>query len=162
MSSQEPVADRPSMPGYGIAAADEGEGLLPWSWAEQRLADAVRYWLATATLDGSVHLAPVWGVWSDGALWFSTGAASRKARNIAADPHVSVGADVGDEQVVLSGAAEPVSGAWPREEYARKYGEAPPPGEPVFRVKPHRVLGFVERPEGRFTATATRWTFPPA
>jgi hypothetical protein len=34
MTQAEPVASRPYMPGYGIAAATEGKGLLPWAWAE--------------------------------------------------------------------------------------------------------------------------------
>ncbi|MFG1646895.1 hypothetical protein ACGFMK_42015 [Amycolatopsis sp. NPDC049252] len=33
------------MPGYGIAAA--GEGLLPWSWADERLRASHDFWLAT-------------------------------------------------------------------------------------------------------------------
>jgi hypothetical protein len=32
-----PRASRPSMPGYGIVGPDEGRGLLPWSWADERL-----------------------------------------------------------------------------------------------------------------------------
>ena len=33
----EPTASRPHMPGYGILDADRGKGLLPWSWAKERL-----------------------------------------------------------------------------------------------------------------------------
>jgi hypothetical protein len=33
----EPRASRPYMPDYGVQPADEGTGLLPWSWAEERL-----------------------------------------------------------------------------------------------------------------------------
>ena len=33
----EPHASRPYMPGYGLLGPDEGTGLLPWSWAEERL-----------------------------------------------------------------------------------------------------------------------------
>jgi hypothetical protein len=35
-----PRASRPYMPGYGIQGPDEGSGLLPWSWAEQRLTES--------------------------------------------------------------------------------------------------------------------------
>jgi hypothetical protein len=38
------------MPGYGVLVAAEGTGLLPWSWAQDRLARARNYWLATVTL----------------------------------------------------------------------------------------------------------------
>ena len=33
----DPAADRPHMPGYGIRGPAEGSGLLPWSWAVERL-----------------------------------------------------------------------------------------------------------------------------
>jgi len=44
------------MPGYGIAGPGEGRGLLPWSWAEERIAAARRYWLATVAADGAPHV----------------------------------------------------------------------------------------------------------
>src|SRR5262249_17191311 len=64
----EPIASRPHMPGYGTLPAGEGGGLLPWSWAEERLARSHDYWLATVTPDGAPHLMPVWAVWLDGRL----------------------------------------------------------------------------------------------
>jgi hypothetical protein len=33
----EPRATRPYMPGYGLLDATQGTGLLPWSWAVERL-----------------------------------------------------------------------------------------------------------------------------
>ena len=79
----EPTATRPYMPGYGVQPATAGRGLLPWSWAEQRLIRAHDYWLATVTPDGAPHLMPVWAVWHTGALWFSSSNGSPKARNLA-------------------------------------------------------------------------------
>ena len=38
----EPNATRPYMPGYGILPATEGTGLLPWSWAVERLSYVAR------------------------------------------------------------------------------------------------------------------------
>lgn len=43
------VVDRPSMPGYGSAPADEGT-LLDWSRAVRRLSDSKCYWLAILLL----------------------------------------------------------------------------------------------------------------
>ena len=77
-----PIASRPYMPGYGVEPPDGGMGLLPWSWAEERLIASHEYWLATVRPDGRPHLMPVWGVWSDGSLWFSSSEGSRKARNL--------------------------------------------------------------------------------
>ena len=37
------------MPGYGVQPATEGTGLLPWSWAEERLTAAHEYWVATGS-----------------------------------------------------------------------------------------------------------------
>ena len=34
------------MPGYGTLPATEGGGLLPWSWAEERLIRSHDFWLA--------------------------------------------------------------------------------------------------------------------
>ncbi len=42
-----PRVSRPYMPGYGITGADQGSGLLDWSWAAQRLTEARNYWVAT-------------------------------------------------------------------------------------------------------------------
>lgn len=70
------------MPGYGILPADEGTGLLPWSWAQQRLSSSVNYWLASVWPDGRPHVMAVWGVWDGLLLWFSSGGRSRKTRNL--------------------------------------------------------------------------------
>ena len=61
----EPRSGRPHMPGYGILGPDGGTGLLPWSWAEERLRDSRNYWLATVRPDGRPHVMPVWAVWDD-------------------------------------------------------------------------------------------------
>jgi Pyridoxamine 5'-phosphate oxidase len=73
------------MPGYGILPADQGRGLLPWSWAVGRLRDSHDSWLATTWPGGGAHVMPVWSVWHDDALWFSSSVGSRKAVNLAHD-----------------------------------------------------------------------------
>ena len=50
----------PHMPGYGIAGPDAG--LLPWSWAEERLCDAWRYWVVTSRRRRAARDAGVGGV----------------------------------------------------------------------------------------------------
>src|SRR5262245_38782878 len=107
----EPVASRPFMPGYGIAAADEGVGLLAWAWAEERLSTSRNYWLATRWPDGRPHIMPVWAVWLDGALWFSSSNDSRKSRNLANDPRCSLTTDDSQNPVVVEGVAERLSTA---------------------------------------------------
>jgi len=153
-------ATRPHMPGYGIA--EDGAALRPWSWAERILRSGHNYWVATARPDGRPHAMPIWAVWHAGALWFSSGAKSRKARNLAARRECSVGTERGKGAVIVEGTARriPASKA-PREIaklYAAKYGEGYPPDSPVFRVDPRVVFGFSEA-TGEFTETATRWLF---
>jgi hypothetical protein len=53
------TASRPFMPGYGVAPASEGSGLLPWSWAEDKLRTSHDYWLGSVWPDGRPHLMPV-------------------------------------------------------------------------------------------------------
>jgi hypothetical protein len=49
---------------------------------------------------------PVWAVWLDEALWFSSSRASRKARNIAAGSRCAIATDDPYEPVVVEGEAE--------------------------------------------------------
>jgi hypothetical protein len=156
----QPITDRPVMPGYGIDTDDTG--LLPWSWARQRLTDAHNYWLATTSTAGVPHLAAVWAVWYDGALWFSTGGRSRKAADLAARPECCLAPEHATESVVLTGTARRVSGDLdaPGQAYAAKYGSdfPDPAGNPVYRVAPRTVVAVIEG-EPAFTTSATRWRF---
>jgi general stress protein 26 len=161
----DPVAiDRPDLPGYGIEPAEAGEGLLPWAWAIVRLESARNYWVATASPDGVPHLAAVWGVWVGGALYFSTGARSAKARNLALSARCVVTPEYAGEAVVVHGVAERVgdraAADYVQRAYTEKYGETfpDPAQEPLFAVAPRVVLGFVSD-SARFTTTATRWHF---
>jgi hypothetical protein len=159
----EPRSGRPHMPGYGIADAEAGDGLLPWSWAEERLTAAHNYFVATMRPDGAPHVMAVWGVWLDGVFVFSTGRQSRKARNLAADKRCTVCTERADEVVIVEGAAEemthpellvPFAAA-----YKAKYDWELDPGlGPIFAVRPRRAFGFIEHSD-RFTGTATRWLF---
>jgi PPOX class probable F420-dependent enzyme len=149
------------MPGYGVAGPDEGRGLLPWSWAQERIAAAERYWLVTVSPDGAPHVMPVWAIWHEAAIWLSTGGESRKARNLRREPRCALHVD-GPDPVIVNGVAEIVAdpGAIARmtAAYAAKYGEAPPdPGaNPIVRVRPERVFGLVE---DEFATSPTRWIF---
>lgn len=164
MAGPTPTADRPEMPGYGIVPAGAGGGLLPWSWAAERLERAHHYWVATTRPDGRPHLAAVWGVWDGEAFCFSTGGRSRKARNLAAQARCVVTPEYAGEAVVLEGIAERVTDpgrlAEIRSTYLRKYGTGfPDPDEnPIFAVRPTVVFGIIEQ-EPDFTGRATRWRF---
>jgi nitroimidazol reductase NimA-like FMN-containing flavoprotein (pyridoxamine 5'-phosphate oxidase superfamily) len=105
-----PRASRPYMPGYGILAAGRGSGLMPWAEAERRLTTSRNYWVSTVTAAGHPHLMPVWALWIDAALWFSSALRSRKVRNIVAHPQCTVATDDADNPVIVSGPARIVTG----------------------------------------------------
>jgi pyridoxine/pyridoxamine 5'-phosphate oxidase len=99
------------MPGYGTLPATEGSGLLRWSWAEERLARSHDYWLATVTPWGTPHIMPVWAIWHEGRLWFSSSNGSRKTRNLTGQPQCSMTTDDPLEPVVVEGAVERITDA---------------------------------------------------
>ena len=151
------------MPGYGILPADAGEGLLPFAWAEERLARARSYWVATVGAEDAPHLAPVWGVWLDGEFFFSTGRRSAKVRHLMRMPRCVISADGAEEAVIMHGTAhevdDPATLARLGAAYVAKYDvNVTSMDEPIFRVRPERAFGFVDSGE-RFTASATRWTW---
>src|SRR5580698_3484063 len=92
-------------PTYGLKAREK---YLPFSHAETRLAKSRSYWICTARPDGRPHSIPVWGFWIDGALYFGTGRDSRKSRNLAHNPAISIHLDSGDDVVILEGRATEV------------------------------------------------------
>lgn len=163
--SEEPVGarvDRPSMPeAYGLESS--AEGLLPWEWVTERLGAARNYWVASTRPDGRPHCSPVWGIWLDGAIWFSTARATRKARNLTAKPETVVHLESGDEAVIVEGRIEEIADHSSLERvaepYAAKYGMRPPleaPGNVLYALRPRRVLAWRE---SDFPKSATRWRF---
>jgi PPOX class probable F420-dependent enzyme len=153
-------AERPGFtPGYGIASDEIG--LLDWTWAEQRLVAARNYWVTTTRDDGRPHAAPVWGLWHDGTVVFSTDPHSVKGHNLAARPDVVVHLESGDEAVVIEGRAMRVTDSSELRAlvaaYVEKYGPSLHPDNPdhaVYRVQPDRVLAWREKD---FPTSATRF-----
>jgi nitroimidazol reductase NimA-like FMN-containing flavoprotein (pyridoxamine 5'-phosphate oxidase superfamily) len=162
-----PVPDRPVMPGYGVLPAEQGSGLIPWPEIERRLTVSHDYWVATVRPDGRPHVMPVWGVWFDGRLWFSSGLRSRKARNLAAEPRCTITTDQAQDPVVLDGLAEQVIDADGIAAFLTamngKYDAGmtaaflDPAVNGTFAVRPQRVIALSH---DDFTGSPTRWTFP--
>jgi hypothetical protein len=155
-----PTADRPHIPGYGIAQT--GEGLLPWSWAEQRLARSRNYWVAVTRAAGGPHLTPVWGVWHENAFWFSTGGAV-KVRALEADARCVVSTENAEEAVIVEGeAARGAERSMLRTVihlYNQKYAwDFDAEKEELYALRPRVVFGFIEHAD-QFGKTATRWKF---
>lgn len=147
------------MPGYGIKS--DTTDLQSWSRFEERAAVSRNYWIATVGDDGRPHVMPVWGLWLDGRVYFSTDPSSRKGRNLRARPDVVVHLESGDDVVIIEGVAEAVTDAMTlarfADAYDAKYQFRPEPGNPahgVYSVRPRRGFSWLEK---NFPGTATRW-----
>ncbi|MGA8430237.1 MAG: pyridoxamine 5'-phosphate oxidase family protein [Candidatus Sulfotelmatobacter sp.] len=164
-SQQKPKTSRPHMPGYGLPKGSKG--LLPWTWAEQRLKKSHNYWITTVRPNGAPHTMVVWALWMDGRLLFSTGSKSRKSKNLAENPKCVMCTELADEAVIVEGIAE-IADAGARRQmlplYERKYkfdmggmkDDILAMKEPVYAVRPRVVFGFWEK---HFVGKSTRWTF---
>lgn len=150
-------ADRPHAPGYGFVGEEEGDGLLPFEWAEQRLHESHNLWLVTTFPDGRPHAMPLWAVWVGGRVVFSIGRESRKTKNLDRDPRCVVTTEDGRHAVVVEGTAARVEmdDAFV-DAYRAKYDMdiSTMSDEPVWAVTPTRVIAI---DEDRFTTVPTRW-----
>jgi hypothetical protein len=161
-SPDEPISSRPNFPAdYGLAAAEQGAGLLPWSWVGERMGSARNYWVGSTRPDGRPHAAPVWGIWLDETFYFSTDPRSRKGLNLQANPNVVVHLESGDEVVILEGVVEQLRDSTLFARFVATYDEK-------YHVRPDAIQSAVVyglRPrtayawrEQDFTDSATRWS----
>jgi nitroimidazol reductase NimA-like FMN-containing flavoprotein (pyridoxamine 5'-phosphate oxidase superfamily) len=146
-----------------------------WSEASDELAKAEVFWLSTVRPDARPHVTPLLAVWLDGALYFCTGPAERKAGNLAGNPHcvLTTGCNALGEglDVVVEGKAVRVSDEATlrrlADRYEAKYGRDwhfdvrdgafVRDGGPalVFAVSHTTAIGF-----RRGVYSQTRWRFP--
>ena len=157
-----------------------GNEPLPWSRARDLLIagppqPGCTFFLSTIRPDGRPHVAGVGVYWYDGDLYFVSGAAARKAKDLAERPDCSFAISLDGLDLVLDGAAtrldDPVlvetvidifrAGGWPAElDGARIVGpyNAPSAGPPpwyLYRFTFHTAIGIASaEPNG-----ATRWRF---
>jgi len=162
----QPLITRPHFPeGYLV----HPKALLSWSHVEQRLGSAKNYWLCSVRPNGHPHSVPKWGVWVDSRLYFDGSPETRHARNIDANPHVSLHLESGDDVVIVEGTARAVDKpARPLAEkiaqgYCAKYaalGYAPTPDQwdngGLFEIIPRTVLAWT-----KFTDDPTKFVLPP-
>ncbi|OEJ30520.1 pyridoxamine 5'-phosphate oxidase family protein [Streptomyces subrutilus] len=150
-----------------------------WDEALRQLEAAEIFWVSTVRPDGRLHVTPVIAAWHDGVLYFSTGPAEQKARNLAHDGHcaLTTGRNSLAEglDLVVEGTARRVADPVVLEEvitaFETKYGPhiTSPEGtfhgmgdafrtgeDAVFAVAPATAYGF-GRDDGVYTHT--RWTF---
>ena len=109
---------------------------------------------------------PVWGMWDDSTLWFTSGAASRKARNLRADPRCVVTTEDAGDPVVIEGTAAIITDQASirrvldlmNDKYRTDLQPSflDPAVNATIAVRPQQVIGMRH---GDFTGSPTRWTF---
>jgi hypothetical protein len=162
--SNEPTPGRvQTTEGYGLGGAPADGSALPWSTVVEWLTEARNYWVCTTRADGRPHAMPVWGLWIDDGVWFSTDPTSFKAKNMVARPDVVIHLESGDEVCVIEGRAVKVEHEDALAEfddlYDAKYQVRPSAmgdAAGVYVVKPATALVWTE---ADFPTTATRFTF---
>ncbi len=157
-----------------------GSPALPWNRPRDLLAGdlpqpGTTFFLSTCRADGRPHTAAVGALWLDGDLYFTSGAETRKARNLAANPACTLAVALAGIDLILEGTAARVTDRPALEEVARLYradgwpaevaGDAftapysapsagPPPWQ-LYRFTFHTAFGVATaEPYG-----ATRWRF---
>ncbi|TMC13042.1 MAG: pyridoxamine 5'-phosphate oxidase [Chloroflexi bacterium] len=160
MSRPEPAASRLKLP-PGYRNPPRNASLLPWARARVRLEQAETYWIATAGPDGRPHVASLWGVWVEDALYFDGFSGARWARNLAANPAAVVHLDDGNDVVIVEGRVDDIvpplaTGEQVADAWSRKYRRlAPEPTSSIYRLTPHAARGWTSFPDD-----VTSWTFP--
>jgi hypothetical protein len=165
MRENEPVVERPSSP--------EGAPLTPWTEVRRRLAESDTNLLATVRPNARPRVVPVLAVWLDRLLYFNVKGTTRKAKNLAVNPHriMAVGDDTFD--LMVEGDATRVRDEVKLRRVAALFASKYPGGIPtfhdgafylddpgglpsdVYRVTPTLAFGFGKE-KG---LSATRWRF---
>jgi pyridoxamine 5'-phosphate oxidase-like protein len=156
-----PRAMRPIIPaGYGFPTSPKG--LLDWSWARERLTGSHNYVIVTVRPDGRPHAMGMHGLWHDDAYYFGTDPATRKAKNLAANPHCVLINENMDELVIVEGVAERVKySQLPKglsDASKSKYGWPLPSRSDafVYKLVPRVVFAF---PLKHGVKAVTKWVF---
>jgi uncharacterized pyridoxamine 5'-phosphate oxidase family protein len=161
-----------------VSIATNGEpAIIPWSKAVEQLSESQKFWLATVDPDGHPHVVPLFSVWFEGCLYFTSNPDVRKARDLAQNPHCVMTTAGKTLDLVVEGEAVKITDDemlkrvaevykskydWPitveNHAYSAPYG-APSAGKPPYelyqvRLKKAFAMGSSEPPYG-----ATRWRF---
>jgi hypothetical protein len=159
-SGDQPHAMRPIVPAsYGFPTSPNG--LLDWSWARERLTKSQNYVIVTVRPDGRPHAMGMHGLWHDDAYYFGTSSVTRKAKNLASNPHCVLIREDMNELIIVEGIAETVEfDQLPHglsDASKKKYGSPMKPhsGGKIYRLSPRVVFAFPLKQ----IAAITKWVF---
>ena len=170
MTTNDPVAKVD--PRYSM----EGAPPVAWPEARQALEAAGTYWLSTVRSDGRPHVTTLIAMWQDDALYFSTGPAEQKYKNLEQNPRcvLTTGTNRLDEglDVVVEGEAgrvtdearlEVLAEAWDAK-YGSDWHLTGRDDDPahVFEITPMRAFDFRKGfgTDGEGSQTTWRWDRP--
>lgn len=154
------MIDTPTAEALRMWGQKSGSPPPEWQWVERQLLGAGTYWVVSRSASHP-HPRPVWGVWHERALLLSIGSPVI-ARDIAADPRVTVHLDSGTEVVIVEGAASVVTFPGALDDFTAAYNAkydwqyAAERDGPPTRVEPSAVLSW------RAAGAAGRDGFPEA
>jgi PPOX class probable F420-dependent enzyme len=150
--------------------ADGGSDDPSWADVARYLAAARSYWLGTTGPNGSPHVAPVWGVVIDGALFLYSERSTAKARNLARDSRAVIHLESAEDVLIVYGTLQDIGGPDEAEGFvaalADKYREpedrrylpsADEAFDVVYRMRPQKALMWI-LPD--FEGTQRRWIAP--
>lgn len=163
-----PKRDRPHLPKGYIKTTNAG--MLTWPAVKKILTTFPYLWIATTGDGGAPHLVQQWGVWVDDILYFEGSDKTRWARNLARDPRLAFGMQVGDKAAYGEAIVDLVRGPDLKlakkiaAQYGAKYGRGfkyrPKPEQytkgHVFRARPAKLIAFDVK---KFDTSAARFTF---
>jgi hypothetical protein len=101
-----------------------GSAPIPWSRALAQLeADGGQgsYWLSTTRPDGRSHLTAVGALWIDGKIYFTSGSATRKSRNLSHNPNCAIAVSLRDLDLVIEGRVTRVTDDATLRQLAERY-----------------------------------------
>jgi pyridoxine/pyridoxamine 5'-phosphate oxidase len=104
-----------------------GDPPIPWSRVLQQLEAApdiqppLTTWLSTVRPDGRPHTAGVGALWVDGKFYFTSGPATRKSRNLAANPNCTMSMSLPGLDLIVEGRAAKVTDQPTIERLAERY-----------------------------------------
>lgn len=158
-----PKVIRPHFPkGY----VDHPKRLLTWEQVEINLIEAKHYWLCSVRPNHRPHAIPKWAVWVNHCIYFDGSPETRHARNIAANPFVSVHLESGEKVVIVEGTAKEIRpeqtlAVAVAKAYSTKYasmGYAPKPDSwddgGLVEITPQTVIAW-----NNFTEDPTKFVF---
>ena len=157
-----------------------GNAAIPWSRALDQLNDwesgpGKSTFLSTTDPDGQPHVAGIGAFWVEDRFYFTSGAKTRKSRDLAVNPLCAIALTLPDMDLVVEGTAERVTdddtlqrvakianeGGWPAkvegDSFTAEFSapSAGPPPWDLYVMRPTVAVGVAyKEPHG-----ATRWRF---